>query len=109
MLQCKTKWKKEQLKNILEDSYAGGTPNRSREDFYGGTIPWVTSGEVNQSKIIETNEYITDLGYKNSSAKMIPKNTVLLAMYGATAGQVSILKIPASSNQAVLAIIPCKE
>ncbi len=109
MLQCKTKWKKEHLKNILEDSYAGGTPNRSREDFYGGTIPWVTSGEVNQSKIIETNEYITDLGYKNSSAKMIPKNTVLLAMYGATAGQVSMLKIPATSNQAVLAIIPCKE
>lgn len=109
MLQCKTKWKKEQLKNILEDSYAGGTPNRSREDFYGGTLPWVTSGEVNQSKIIETNEYITDLGYKNSSAKMIPKDTVLLAMYGATAGQVSMLKIPATSNQAVLAIIPCKE
>ena len=109
MLQCKTKWKKEHLKNILEDSYAGGTPNRSREDFYGGTIPWVTSGEVNQSKIIETNEYITDLGYKNSSAKMIPKNTVLLVMYGATAGQVSMLKIPATSNQAVLAIIPCKE
>ena len=109
MLQCKTKWKKEHLKNILEDSYAGGTPNRSREDFYGGTIPWVTSGEVNQSKIIETNEYITVLGYKNSSAKMIPKNTVLLAMYGATAGQVSMLKIPATSNQAVLAIIPCKE
>lgn len=109
MLQCKTKWKKEQLKNILEDSYAGGTPNRSREDFYGGTIPWVTSGEVNQSKIIETNEYITDLGYKNSSAKRIPKDTVLLAMYGATAGQVSMLKIPATANQAVLAIIPCKE
>lgn len=101
----KDNWVKIPLGEVC-NSYAGGTPNRSMQGYYGGNIPWISSGEVNKDFIDETNEYITDLGLKFSSAKWIPKDSVLVAMYGATAGQVSKLKIDATSNQAVLALIP---
>lgn len=98
-------WKIKRLGEICI-TYAGGTPNRSYIHYYGGKIPWVSSGEVNQSKIFETKEYITENGLRFSSTKWIPKDAILIAMYGATAGQVSKLKINATSNQAVLAVIP---
>ena len=94
---------------IIVDSYAGGTPNRSRDDYFGGDIPWVTSGEVNNPTIQSTIENITTSGFNSSSARWIPQNSILVALYGATAGQVSLLKIKATSNQAVLAVIPNKE
>lgn len=87
------------------DSFAGGTPSRAISAYFGGPIPWISSGEVNASFIDKTKETITELGLINSSAKLIPNGAVLIAMYGATAGQVSKLKIRATSNQAVLAII----
>ena len=90
----------------LSESYAGGTPNRSIAKYFGGTIPWVSSGEVNAEFIESTKENITHLGLNSSSAKLVPSNSILIAMYGATAGQVSFLKIQATTNQAVLAIIP---
>ena len=90
------------------DSFAGGTPSRSRSDFYNGTIPWISSSEVNKPYITDTLEKITQLGFENSSAKWIPKNSVLIAMYGVTAGQVSKNLIDATSNQAVLALVPKK-
>lgn len=101
-------WKEEKIGDLCK-TFAGGTPNRSNESFYGGDIPWISSGEVNQAAIYETKEKITDKGLKFSSAKWIPINAVLVAMYGATAGQVSKLKIKATSNQAVLAVIPHKD
>jgi len=101
----KDNWKKIPIGEVCK-TYAGGTPNRSNSSYYGGSIPWVSSGEVNQSYITDTKEKITSDGLRFSSAKMIPKEAILLAMYGATAGQVSKLKIEASSNQAVLALIP---
>ena len=104
-----TKWVTKKLGDLIIDSYAGGTPNRSREDYYGGDIPWVSSGEVNNPEIISTIENITLTGLTNSSAKWIPANSILVALYGATAGQVSMLRIKATSNQAVLAIIPNNE
>ncbi len=89
---------------------AGGTPLKSNKDYYeGGTIPWLMSGEVNQGEISEASYYITELGLKNSAAKIFPKNTVLVAMYGATAGQVGILRLEAATNQAVCGILPNKE
>lgn len=100
-----SKWHKKQLKE-LTISYSGGTPNRSRPEYFGGEIPWISSGEVNQSSILNTKENISDLGLENSSARWIPKNSVLIAMYGATAGQVSKNLRRATSNQAVLALIP---
>ena len=104
-----TKWVTKKLGDLIIDSYAGGTPNRSRDDYYGGDIPWVSSGEVNNPEIISTIENITLAGLTNSSAKWIPANSILVALYGATAGQVSMLRIKATSNQAVLAIIPNNE
>jgi len=98
-------WKKTNIGELLSDSFAGGTPNRSRDDYFGGSIPWISSGEINSRVIYDTKEKITQLGLENSSAKWIPTNAVLIAMYGATAGQVAKLKIYATSNQAVLALI----
>ena len=98
-------WYKRQIGAICT-TYAGGTPNRSMDSYYNGNIPWVSSGEVNQNFIEDTLEKISENGLKYSSAKWIPKEAILMAMYGATAGQISKLKIEATSNQAVLAIIP---
>ena len=105
----KTEWVHKKLGELVVDSYAGGTPNRSREDYFGGDIPWVSSGEVNNPIITSTLERITLSGLNNSSARWIPENSILVALYGATAGQVSMLKIKATANQAVLAIIPNTE
>lgn len=97
-------WMIEELGNENE-SYAGGTPNRSIEHYYKGQIPWVSSGEVNKPFIYSTKETISEEALRFSSAKMAPKESILIAMYGATAAQISMLKIEASTNQAVLAII----
>jgi len=94
------------LGDVFETS-SGGTPLQSKNEYYeGGTIPWVKSGEVAQGFVTDTEEKITELGLKNSSAKIFPVNTVLVAMYGATAGQVGLLKIEAATNQAVCGIYP---
>ena len=89
------------------ETCAGGTPLKSQKDYYeGGNIPWLRSGEVCKKYITETERFITQKGMENSSAKMYPMNTVVVAMYGATAAQVGILKIETTSNQAVCGILP---
>ena len=86
---------------------SGGTPLKKNPEYYlNGSIPWLTSGEVAQGFIFESKNFITEEGLKNSSAKMFPIDTVLLAMYGATAGQVGILKVEATTNQAICGIFP---
>lgn len=85
-------------------AFAGGTPKRSKAEYYNGTIPWVKSGEVNSRNILQTEELISEIALKESSAKLIPSNSILVALYGATAGNVGRLRIEASSNQAVLAV-----
>ncbi len=86
---------------------AGGTPKKSNKDYYNnGDVPWLRSGEVKQGDIFETEMFITEKGLSESSAKLFPENTVLIAMYGATAGDVGILKLEASTNQAVCGIFP---
>lgn len=98
-------WQRVNLGDVCTAS-AGGTPNRSDPLAYGGDIPWVKSGEVASSDIWTTEERITTHGMQGSAAKMVDAGSVLIAMYGATAGQVARLKIPAATNQAVLAIRP---
>lgn len=100
-----SEWIIDEIGNHIK-TYAGGTPNRAVDTYFNGDIPWISSGEVNQSYIEKTNEHISLSGLESSSAKWIPKGAVLLAMYGATAGQVAKLKIKATANQAVLALIP---
>lgn len=97
-------WKKTKLEDITI-SYAGGTPLRTNLEFYNnGTIPWIKSGEVNKKYIYSCEEKITEKAVKESSAKFFPPDSILVAMYGATAGQTAISKIKATSNQAVLAV-----
>ena len=99
-------WEIKKLGEVCETG-AGGTPLKAHKDYYdGGTIPWLLSGEVSQGEIFEAKNFITEKGLKNSSAKIFPVNTVLVAMYGATAGQVGILKFSACTNQAVCGILP---
>ena len=80
---------------------SGGTPKSTNDDYYnGGNIPWLNTKEVNFNRIYDTEKKITELGLSNSSAKMIEKNNVIIAMYGVTAGHVAINKIPLTTNQA---------
>lgn len=105
-ISVETQWPLIKIGDIFETA-SGGTPLSTESQFYkDGKIPWVNSGEVRSGLIISTENHITELGLKNSSAKIFPKNTVLVAMYGATAGQVGILGIEASTNQAVCGIFP---
>ena len=105
-IQSESHFPMKKISDIFTTS-AGGTPLRSKLEFYeGGTIPWLKSGEVAQGYIYEAEEFITESGLQNSSAKLFPVNTVLVAMYGATAGQIGILKFEAATNQAVCGILP---
>lgn len=96
-------WEVQRL-SALTKSYAGGTPDRSKSDYFEGDIPWVKSGEVNFRKITKTEERISEIALSKSSAKLAESGSVLVAMYGATAGKVARLKIDAAINQAVLSI-----
>jgi len=89
---------------------SGGTPKSDKSEYYiNGTIPWLTSGEVNQGRIEKTDKYITQKGLENSSAKWISKKSIVIAMYGATAGKVGIIEMPTTTNQAVCAVLPHDE
>lgn len=108
-MQPKEGWKMKSI-GALFKTYSGGTPIKSEKSYYEkGTIPWLRSGEVCRKYITKCEMYITEEGVKNSSAKYFPVNTLLVAMYGATAAQVGILKFRATSNQAVCGILPSKE
>jgi len=85
---------------------SGGTPSRKKIEYYeNGKIPWVKSKELYGNFVINTEEKINQLGLQKSSAKLIPRRSVLLAMYGATVGESSILSIDATCNQAICALI----
>ena len=101
-------WQTKQLGDICQTG-SGGTPLKSTKEFYeGGTIPWIVSGEVSQGEVTSAKHFITKNGLENSSARLFPKNTILVAMYGATAGETGILRFEASTNQAVCGILPNK-
>jgi len=83
---------------------SGGTPSRKNLNYYGGNIPWLKSGELNDGNISQSEEFITEQGLNNSSAKINNPDTLLIALYGATVGKLGILTIAASTNQAICAI-----
>ena len=82
---------------------SGGTPSKSHPEYYKGNIPWVKTGDLKSEYLYEVEDFISEEGLKNSSAKMYEENTVLIAMYGATIGATSILKLSACTNQACAA------
>ncbi|MFN9605728.1 MAG: restriction endonuclease subunit S [Planctomycetota bacterium] len=103
-------WVKDSLGNIFETT-SGGTPSRTEKTYWNGDIPWITTSLVDFRVINSAEEFITAEGLKNSSAKLFPKGTVLMALYGQgkTRGQVALLGIQAATNQACAAILPRKD
>lgn len=88
----------------------GGTPSRSNESYWtNGTVAWINSGKVNEFRIIEPSELITEEAVKKSSTKLLPKKTTVLAITGATLGQVSLLEIDSCANQSVIGLPETEE
>jgi len=100
-------WISDSLGNIFETS-SGGTPERSVKEYWNGRIPWITTSRVDFNVICKSDEFISEMGLQNSSAKLFQKKTVLIAMYGQgkTRGKVALLGIEATTNQACAAILP---
>lgn len=103
-------WSSDSLGNIFVTS-SGGTPNRTKPEYWNGSIPWITTSLVDFNIITDADEFITEEGLNSSSAKVFPKNTILMAMYGQgkTRGQVAMLGVKAATNQACAAILPHKD
>jgi type I restriction enzyme S subunit len=96
-------WQFKKLGEVCETT-SGGTPSRSKSNYYNGNIPWVKSGELDKGLILDTEEKITEEAIKNSSAKLFPKGTLLIALYGATIGKLAFLGVDAATNQAICGI-----
>lgn len=101
-------WMKSKLGSIFKTT-SGGTPSRRVREFYGGDIPWVKSGELVNHTVFSTEEHITSEAVKQSSAKVFPAGTLMIALYGATIGKIAFLGINAATNQAVCGIFPSRE
>lgn len=95
-----SKWKEVSISDLAKRITSGGTPSRKKNEYFGGDIPWLTTKEVKFNRIYRTEEFITAEGLQNSSAKIIEPNSIIVAMYGATAGKIAINKIPLTTNQA---------
>ena len=94
------------IAEFCRETKSGSTPSRTNNEYWeNGTISWVKSGEVHNNITLQTEEYITSLGLSESSTKLLPKDTVLMAMYGVTAGEVGYLAIEATTNQAICGMI----
>lgn len=88
------------------ETKSGSTPSRTNNEYWeNGTISWVKSGEVHNNITLQTEESITPLGLSESSTKLLPKDTVLMAMYGVTAGEVGYLAVEATTNQAICGML----
>ena len=99
-------FKVENVSEFCIETKSGSTPSRTTKEYWkNGTISWGKSGEVHNNITLQTEEYITPLGLTESSTKLLPKDTVLMAMYGVTAGEVGYLAIEATTNQAICGMI----
>jgi len=100
------RWSRSTLGEIARIT-SGGTPDRSKPEYWGGDVPWITTGEIQFNTITDSTEKITTAGLQNSSAKLFPPGTLLMAMYGQgkTRGQVAKVGIEAATNQACAAIL----
>jgi type I restriction enzyme S subunit len=106
----KGEWEEKKLGHISKIS-SGGTPSRANPKYWDGNIPWVSTAFIDFNNIVEATEYIANAGLANSSAKLFPKGTLLMAMYGQgrTRDKVALLGVAATTNLASRAIIPEKE
>ena len=98
-------WDKIKIKNLCNKIYAGGTPSTDVFEYWDGDIPWLPSGACHDNIINQANIFITEKGYKNSSTKLIPKNTTIIAMTGATCANVGYITFDSCANQSVTAFV----
>ena len=99
-------WRVTTIQDFCVDMKSGGTPSRNDMDYWNSKdIPWLKTGEIHNNIVFQAEEFISEKGYKSSSAKILPRDTVLMAMYGVTAGQLGILKFKACTNQACCGMI----
>lgn len=101
-------WRKEKIFRAAELITSGGTPRSGNEEYYEGDIYWIQSGDLNDGYVTDTEKKITKEGLNNSSAKLFPAGTLLVAMYGATIGKLGIQTMEAATNQACCGIYPTK-
>jgi len=99
-------WKLQTVQESCVTITSGGTPSRTNPEFFGGKIPWVKMTDLKTNVILDTEEKLTDKGVKDSSAKLFPKNTVLIAMYTRDLGKTAMLGINAATNQAICGLQP---
>lgn len=100
-----SEWSIYKIEDICSAIYSGGTPKSTNLNYYDGKIPWLNTNEINFNKIYSTRRYISEEGLRNSAAKYVPENSVVVAMYGVTAGKSAIAKIPLTTNQACCNLI----
>lgn len=98
-------WQSVEIQSLCSRVCSGGTPKSTCSEYYGGAIPWLNTKEIHFEPIWKTEKSISQLGLENSSAKWIPANSVVVAMYGATAAKACITKIPLTTNQACCNLI----
>jgi type I restriction enzyme S subunit len=101
-------WEIRKIESLCE-TLLGGTPSRTRDEFWGGEIAWINSGKVNDFRITAASEYITEIGLEKSATKLLPRGTTVLAITGATLGQFSRLEIDSCANQSVVGILASAE
>jgi len=106
VVEAKEEWETCSLHQLCCSVESGGTPKRNVPSYWNGTIPWLTSSEVRTKIILTTNEYISEQGLENSAAKIWSQGTTVIAMYGATAGEVCYLARSVTANQACCGLIP---
>jgi len=97
-------WEVKSIGNLCE-TLLGGTPSRTKDDYWNGDIPWINSGKINDFRVLTASEYITKRGLDKSATKLLPSGTTVIAITGATLGQFSRLEIEACANQSVIGII----
>ena len=97
-------WSKDKLFRLADKMGSGGTPKSTNQEYYGGPIKWIQSGDLNDGIVTETKKTITEVALNESSAKMFAEGTVLIAMYGATIGKLGVMAMDAATNQACCAI-----
>lgn len=101
-------WGVGKIKMLCDSIFAGATPSTSNDSYWNGNIPWIPSGCCHDCDINSAPKFITEEGYNGSSTKMIPANTTVMAMTGATCAQLGYLKIDACANQSVVAFVENK-
>lgn len=98
-------WQTQRVKFVCNDIFPGATPSTAKKEYWDGNIPWIPSGCCHDCDVVEAPKYITDLGLQNSSTRLIPANTTIIALTGATCSQLGYLKIEACANQSVIAFV----